>query len=238
MPGAVGAAEPAGLPALLDCLQLADSMFPSGLYTLSHGLETFAAQVTLDATTLERLLADHLRYGVAPTDGIALALAHRSAGTADLGLAERADARLSAVKLPREQREASARVGRALLGLSNELFDDPLLAAYLDRAREGAVPANHAVVLGLVLAGLKVPAHHAVATELYAVAAGFCAAAVRLGVADHRDVQRMLHRIKPLIADAAAESTAREVGDIGGCTPMIDIMAMRHEEAEVRLFMT
>lgn len=226
------------MSALLGCLQLADSLFPSGLYTLSHGLEAFAAETSVDPRTLEALLADYLRHGVAHTDGIALAIAHRAAASGDLETAERADLRLSAVKLPREQRDASTRVGRALLKLSSELFPSPHTAGYLTRVQQGTAPGNHAVVLGLVLAGLGVSAQQAVATELYAVAAGFAAAAVRLGLTDHRVVQAMLHRAKPMIAGAAEAAQGKQIRDIGGCTPMIDIMAMRHQRAEVRLFAT
>ncbi|MFI9599434.1 urease accessory protein UreF [Streptomyces sp. NPDC052043] len=230
--------EDDGRLAFLGCLQLADSLFPTGLYTLSYGLESFAAETSVDPLTLEALLIDHLRHGVAPTDGIALAIAHRAATTDDLEMAERADTRLSAVKLPREQREAATRVGRALLNVSSKLFGNPHLPAYLARVRQGATPGNQAVALGLVLAGLGVPVEHAVATELYTMAAGFGAAAVRLGVTDHLVAQTMLHRVKPLIAEEAAAAPGRDIGEIGGCTPMIDIMAMRHERADVRLFTT
>jgi urease accessory protein len=68
---------------LLAVLQLSDSAFPSGRYTLSHGLEAFAQAGLLDvpcsAATLEELLADCVRLGVAPSDGVARAArSHRT----------------------------------------------------------------------------------------------------------------------------------------------------------------
>lgn len=226
------------LAALLGCLQVGDSLFPTGRYTLSYGLETFAAHASLDLPTLEAFALDHICDGTAPSDGVALAVAHRAALTGDLDLAQRADARLSAVKLPREQREASIRAGRAILNLGSQLFDDPHLPAYLSRVRAQTAHGNQAVAMGLVLAGQGVPQAQAVATEMYAVAAGLAAAAVRLGVSDHRTVQLMLHRLKPSIARASVDACDKQVADIGGCTPWIDVMAMRHERAALRLFMT
>ena len=55
------------------------------------------------------LLSDCIRFGVAPSDGVALACAHRAAGPdglVDLELVTQADERLTAVKLAREAREA------------------------------------------------------------------------------------------------------------------------------------
>ena len=40
------------LAALLGCLQVGDSLFPTGRYTLSYGLETFAAATNQRAAVL------------------------------------------------------------------------------------------------------------------------------------------------------------------------------------------
>ena len=65
--------------ALLAVLQLSDSGFPSGRYTLSHGLEAFAHAGLLETPcppdALAALLGDCIRFGVGPSDGIALACA-------------------------------------------------------------------------------------------------------------------------------------------------------------------
>ena len=72
----------AGLRGLLAVLQLSDSAFPSGRYTLSHGLETFAQEGLLERpcppARLAALLGDCIRFGVGPSDGVALACAHRA----------------------------------------------------------------------------------------------------------------------------------------------------------------
>lgn len=224
--------------AFLGSLQLADSLFPSGRYTLSYGLETFAQAGQVRASTLEALLADYLRHGVGPTDGVALACAHRAAADGDLDVAARADARLSAVKLPREARETSLRIGRQLLLLAGQVFGGKALDAYGALVRGGDAPGNHAVALGLVMATLGIPRGRAVAGELYAFAASSVGACVRLAAIDHRVAQVVLHRLTPVIAEAASAARDKDVRDIAGCTPLIDIMAMRHEQAEVRLFMS
>ena len=223
---------------LLGTLQLLDSSFPSGLYTLSYGLEAFVAAGAVTDGTLTALLADYLRYGVGPADGVALACAHRAHGAGDPGLAAAADRRLTAVKLAREARETSTRTGRQLAGLTSQLFTDALLADYAARVQRGDVPGNHAVILGLALAAQGSGRVEAVAGELYAFCAGFAGAAVRLALIDHRRAQHLLHESKPVIVEVAHAMADKDVREIGGCLPLVDIMAAHHERAPVRLFMS
>jgi urease accessory protein len=229
-------------PGFLSVLQLSDSAFPSGRYTLSHGLEAFAQDGLLDApspaATLEALLADYVRFGVALSDGIALACSHRAVGpdgAVDQDLVVGADQRLTAVKLARETREASARTGRTLLATAM-LIAGARLTEYARLVDEGRVPGNHAVVLGVLDALLGVPRAEAVAAELYAFSAGWVAAAVRLGLTDPWSAQSILHRVAPVLAEAAERASVAKVADISACTPLPDVMSMRHEHAELRLF--
>jgi urease accessory protein len=222
---------------------LSDSAFPNGRYTLSYGLEAFAQSGMLTPSspwsTLARLLSDCLRFGVAPSDGIALACAHRATdpdGVVDLGLAVLADQRLTAVKLAREAREASVRTGRALLSTAISALGATELADFADLVHAGRSPGNHAIVLGLLSAGLGVPRLEAVAGELYGFSAGWAAAAVRLGLIDHRAAQALLHVVRPVTVDAALKAVDEDVMHISSCTPLVDVMAMRHEHAELRLF--
>jgi urease accessory protein len=228
--------------AFLAVLQLSDSGLPNGRYTLSQGLETYAHEGLLETSsrpdTLSALLADCVQFGVAPSDGIALACAHRAVaadGAVDVDLVVRTDRRLTAVKLARETREASTRSGRALLRAAPAVAG-VTMSGYVQLIDAGYVPGNHAVVLGLLGGVLGVPRLEAVAGELHAFAAGWVAAAVRLGLTDHLTAQLLLRRVRPVLAAAAEQAVAGDVDLISACTPLPDVMAMRHEQAGLRLF--
>jgi urease accessory protein len=231
------------LGSLLAVLQLSDSAFPSGRYTLSYGLESCvqSGHLTLpsDGSTLLALLRDSVRFGAAPSDGTALACAHRAAGAdgaVDLKLVSEVDAWLTAVKLPREVREASARTGRAVLATATAALGEAALHDYAERVKRGHSAGNHAVVVGVLSALMGVPCLDAVAGELYAFSSSWAAAAVRLGLVDHRGAQALLHQTHAVIACAALDVVDRDVPQIASFTPLLDVMAMRHEEAELRLF--
>jgi urease accessory protein len=228
-----------GLGSLLSLLQVSDSAFPSGRYTLSYGLETLVQSghlpVPSESSMLIALLGDSIRFGAAPSDGLALACAHRAAG-ADLELVSEVDERLTGVKLPREAREASTRTGRAVLATATAAVGGTALHDYAELVKRGHSPGNHAVVVGLLSAGLGVPRLEAVVGELYAFTSSWVAAAVRLGLVDHRGAQALLHRSRSVIADAALQAADRDVSQISSCTPLLDVLAMRHEESDLRLF--
>jgi urease accessory protein len=228
--------------ALLAVLQLSDSGFPNGRYTLSHGLEELAQEGLLETpsppATLVSLLADCIRFGVGPSDGVALACAHRAVdldGAIDLDLVVRTDRRLTAVKLTREGRDGSSRTGRALLAAAPALAG-VRLEGYTDLVEGEDTPGNHAVVLGLLDALLEVPVFDAVAAELSAFSTGWVAAAVRLGLTDHLTAQFVLQRVRPVLGETAQRAVAGDVEDIASYTPLLDAMSMRHECAELRMF--
>lgn len=222
----------------LSCLQLADTFFPSGLYTLSHGLETANQLGQVDAIMLATLLVNYLRASFGPTDGIALACAHRACEENHLSQALQADNRLTAVKLPRETRETSRRVGHQLLHIGRRVFGQPILDEYASCVESGAAPGNHAVVLGLIMATLGISRNKAILSELYAFATNFVSAGVRLTIIDYRTAQELLHQHRPVLVELAQLCCARGVQDIVSSAPWIDMMAMCHEQAEVRLFMS
>ena len=231
-----------GLAGLLAVLQLSDSAFPTGRYTLSHGLEAFAQNELVETPcapeALAELLGDGIRFAVAPSDGVALACAHRAVdadGSVDVDLVVRADRRLAAVKLAREAREASSRCGRALLAAAPAVAGVSA-SGYAELIDRGHVPGNHAIVLGLLDGLLGVPRLQAVAAELYAFCAGWAGAAVRLGLSDHLTAQLLLRWVRPVLAEAAERAATGDVAQISACAPLPEVMSMRHEQAELRLF--
>ncbi|MBC3841721.1 urease accessory protein [Streptacidiphilus sp. 4-A2] len=245
-------AEDRTLDALLVSLQLSDSAFPSGMYTLSHGLEGFVQARAVGQDTMPELLADLLRHSVGPADATALALAHRAVSAGDWDTLVEVDQRLYASKLNRELRQASARTGRqlldtAVLALPGAVRDDSdsdnssdsgegPVARYAALVAAKRSPGCQPVAVGVVHAANGVPAAQAVAADLFAFCSSFVGAALRLRLTDHRRAQTTLRGLAPVIREVTAAALRREAADLGGCAPMADVMSGRHERAEARMF--
>ena len=96
---------------LLSALQLADSFFPSGMFTQSHGLEAFVEHGGCDDARLEALLHSYVRASFGPCEALAARWAARAGSAGDLGLVVKFDARLEAAKLSAVGRAVSRRCG-------------------------------------------------------------------------------------------------------------------------------
>ncbi|MEU2021734.1 urease accessory UreF family protein [Streptomyces sp. NPDC016469] len=235
-PGPAATTAATGLGPLLVSLQLTDSAFPSGFYTLSHSLEGYAQAGAVDAESLPLLLADLLLHGVGPADATALALAHRATAAGDPEAVVRIDEHLFATKLGREMRQAATRTGRQLLDLGHEVFGRPEIGAYYDRVVRREAPGTQAVAAGIVYAATGVPVRQAVAADLFAFCVSFAGAALRLRLTDHRTAQTLLRGAAPVIETAVDAALRRELDDVGATVFASDVMSGRHERAEARLF--
>ncbi|MFT3855335.1 MAG: urease accessory UreF family protein [Ilumatobacteraceae bacterium] len=233
---------------LLVSLQLADSAFPIGMYTMSHGLEGFAQCGLLDgararragaqppAGAVDELLADVLVALAGPGDATALARAHEAATAGDWDGVVAVDHLLFASKLNAELRTASVRSGRQLIGLAVDLFDEPAVHEHATRIRARTTPGCQAVVSAVCHAAAGSSAAHAVTADLFAFANSFVGAALRLRLTDHRRAQVTLRRAAPLIETVALAALDRPLDDLGGFAPLADIASATHERAEARLF--
>jgi urease accessory protein len=222
---------------LLGLLRLADSALPVGGYTLSHGLESYAADGAIETPeALAELLRVYLVDLLGPADGVACGAAWTAAADGDLATLAAIDRRLHALKLAREGREAATRGGRRLLALAPAWGAPPLLARYRELVVAGESSGIYAVVFGLAGQQLGVAREATVLALLHASAVGLLAAAQRLTRLDHERAQALLHDLGPTLRRATTDALAGDWRWLSSNAPEIEIMAMRHERLFVRLF--
>ena len=219
---------------LIAALQLADSFFPSGMVTLSHGLEAFISLQPQKG--IAPLLQDYLRGKVAPLDLVAYVHAHRAAEAANLERLLDIDRQLTAALLPQEVRQGSARSGRAMLDTVTQLGDFPLLQDFAQTVKTGKGAGNAPVCLALLCVLWQVPLRAGGIVLLYTFTLSFLSAALRLGCLGHREVQRILLAVRPHFSVLVEEALERDLDEMGSFAPLADIRAMQHAYLPVRLF--
>lgn len=225
--------------ALIAALQLADSFFPSGTLTLSHGLEAFLSLQPESGKDIPHLLEDYLRHKVAPLDLVAYLHAYRAAETADLEQLHYIDRYLTASLLPQELRQGSARSGRALLETLRpleHLKNDALFQAFVAGVRTQHSEGNAPICLALVCLNWGVPRRAGGIVLLYTFMVSFLGAALRLGSIGHREAQRILLSLRPQLSSLLDMVWERELDEMGAFAPLADIRAMQHAYLPVRLF--
>jgi urease accessory protein len=233
--------------ATLAVLQLADSAFPSGAYTLSHGLETMIADGLLpDRSAIGRCLRAALVGRAGPGDLAALLIVHSASNGAndaapDTERIVAVDRRLVATKLAQEDRVGSMRVGRRIAVETARLLAPSAVVSWLIEAIEASqTPGTMPVAFGAAAAGFGISARQAALAAASSFATAFLAAAVRLGQIGHGDLQRLLREGRPAIVEAVDIATVAANAWDGGAfrpfAPGLDIAIARHETAVGRLF--
>ena len=221
--------------ALLALLQLNDSLFPSGAFTHSYGLEQLAREgIVRTPADVERFVAATLAGSLATADAVTALRAFIAARENDLEAVIAADRALLRTKLAAELRAAALSVGRRLLAETSAHVEAPLLTAYEARVRADRELGVHAAVFGAVCSSLGVEAEDVVPACLLGTATALLQASMRLLPVSHRDVQSILHRLRPRIA-ALAQSTVT-TSPPRSFAPLQDVASMRHARAEARLF--
>jgi urease accessory protein len=209
-------------------------MFPSGAFTQSHGLEALVADGLLEGPdALRRALEMSLLHRLATADLPALLAAH-SAGHAEVVAI---DHRLSAVKLAREEREASIRVGRRIAVEVLRLAPDdarlPMFIAAIDASR---MPGNASVAQGVAAAALGISAHDAALGACHSFATSMISAAMRLMRLGHGDAQAVLRLVQPVMVEAVTIASQVPWRKMRSSAFQLDIAVARHERAEARMF--
>lgn len=220
---------------LLRLLQISDSAFPTGSFSHSMSLEAFYAAGELrDADDLQRIVELQLST-LATSDCVAL----RASYGAGLDELFRMDRLLTATKVARELRQASASTGRrfllnvAALGAWGET-----LCAFTEAVRDGASPGNLAVGYGVAAPALGFGVEETTHAYLYANAASLVAAGQKLIPLGGSAAQRVLFGLGDRIEGAARISETVEVEDMHAFAPTVDARSMLHERQRTRLYIS
>lgn len=209
---------------------------------MSHGLEgLWQAKIISKRDTLE-VLQGLLLYSVAPADGAALVLAHASAAKADWQQVMKIDRYLYASKLNAEMRRASVRSGRQLATMIYKIMEDAPGFANIARWKElvdsKETPGCQPISTAIANQANGVNAEEAVAADLFAFAASYAGAALRMRLVSHETAQLLLRQVSPTIEEATFIACHTPMEEIGGFVPVADVASGKHEKAEARLFTT
>jgi urease accessory protein len=214
---------------LLRLMMLMSPSFPVGGFAYSSGLEQAVAErLVQDAGRLEDWLHAVMKQGPVWNDAVLLAQAHKlvSAGS---GIEELAD--LAAALAPSKER---------LLEQQN------LGAAFIDAVRVSglALPeglgesASYPVAVGAVCAAQKLACFDALAAYLHAFASNQIQCAIRLGLLGQNAGVALLAKLEETIIQIAERASNSTLDDLGSSAIMADIMTMRHEDLNSRIFRT
>jgi len=219
-------------------MQLSDSFFPTGMYTMSNGLETLFYQNKIrGAKHLQMLIESCIRMQIGVADCVALGNTIDAADKSDMNSIIEIDQTLYAMKLVKEIREASVRSGVQLLNCMNSFTANSLLNKYKQSIQSGRAAGIYPVAFGVVSSISGISKINAAQILLYSFSVSFVGAALRLGIIDHNEGQKIIHALKPTILEAS-RNVNEPMQAIWQFFPVLDIAQMMHERIENKMFVT
>ncbi len=221
----------------LALMQLADSFFPSGSFTLSYGLESLVQTGQLRSSEDVKLFLQLLlRNKIGTSDLVALIYAYRESLNNNLVGVRRVDNRLYAQTLIHKTRETQRKSGRALLMVANSTWQDEQLQILNQDVIKGKIHCLHPVIFAVVGRVAGLPEEETALAFLHNFVTGLLGAAIRLGVLGHIQAQQLLLNLAPEIETAWQTAKSINLESMHSCTPAIDLAQMQHQKLSRRLF--
>jgi urease accessory protein len=196
----------------LSLMQISDSFFPTGLYTMSNGLETlFSEKRITGMDELWELIQTNIVQQIGPSDCVALSNAYDSTSLNNV---------------------------EKIIMCDRSLFTNDALLSYHDAIKNSQTPGTHAVVSGVISNVLKIEKQKAILHFLYGFSVSMVGAALRLGIIEHLQSQKILHLLKPVIAETCDKYISKSLNDMWQFAPEYDVIQITHEQKFSKMFIT
>ena len=223
----------------ISILQLSDSFFPTGLYATSSGLEALSQEKKLASKDVSQFIGIYLRQVIGPLDCTGLGNAYESCKKSDVVSLFRTDEIIYHMKLVEETRTASIRSGNQLLKCAISFSKNKkMVKKYQKAISTGKATGVYPVSFGVVTASLDIPKKKAGLMFLYGFTVSVVGAALRLGILEHFEGQKIIHNLGPVMLQTVLENIDRPISSIWQFAPHIDILQMKHENMGSKMFIT
>ena len=222
-------------------IQTTDTLFPSGGYAHSYGLEEMVAlnQVT-SAKDLEEFLMQQILPSLETLELPYLRYSVEAVEKSDLKELVNLNEEISAWKLTREIRDAGKSQGAQLLRMILEIHQCPVSLEFNQLLKNRGDQCQQITATAILRNVQKAPLISSMIAWIYQAVSNFCSASVKLLRLGELTCQKIIHRCigRERVQGLLSKSLDVQRGKAGFFNPILDIASARHELAFSRLFIS
>ncbi len=218
-------------------LQLCGGTFPTGGFSQSYGLETYVANGKVqNIESFRSFLENYLMITIGTFEGPAFMESYDLAqGWEEDKLLELHEL-LDAMKLTKENKEASNRTGKSLLRVASQMLDDKVLIDFYEKY--GKKGLSGPIALGIVCGRLGVDKDLSLESYIFSTLNGLVQSGIKLIPLGNVEAQKLLHEMNGYINNIMETTKKTKIDEICNFCPAFDIASMQHEVLPTRLYMS
>ncbi|MGI9565990.1 MAG: urease accessory protein UreF [Nitrosopumilus sp.] len=224
----------------LGAIQLSDSFFPTGIFATSNGLEyLFTHKKICGMSDILEMVRTNIIQQIGSSDCVAIASVYDFAEKNNFEKLIEIDNMVFSTKLIKEIRDSSVRSGIQLIKCVSEFVtNDEILNQYqkqvLGKNCHGVFPVGFAICCN----ALKIKKEKCMIMLMYGFTVSVVGAALRLGMIQHFEGQKIIHSIKSVISKTVKENSNKSYLEMWQFAPQMDIFQMSHEKMDSKMFIT
>ena len=223
-------------------MQLSDSFFPSGMFSMSGGLESLVLHKKIQSwKDVQNFIKEQIEFQLVPSDCGVLSITIEGVKNSDLEKVVQIDNKYYSMKLVKENRNSSVRSGKQVFHCLKHMIENnenEFIKKFEKKIELKETPCTYPVALGITAVCLELPIQSVMRILLYSFCSSVVSAAIRLGVIQHLDAQKILKSLAEYVNNIVLNLTQKKTEDIWQLTPLTEIHQMKHEHNESRMFIT
>ena len=222
-------------------IQTTDTLFPSGGYAHSYGLEEMVALGKVQSKEdLEEFLIRQILPSLEKLELPYLGFCYEAVANRDYNELFVLNEEISAWKLTRELRDAGNSQGTQLLRMILEIHRCPVSKKFKQVLDESGDPCQQITATALLRNFQEVPLSSAMIAWIYQAVSNFCSASVKLLRLGEIACQKIIYNCinKERVRGILGGALEVKKEDAGFFNPMLDLASARHELAFSRLFIS
>ena len=226
---------------LAPLMQTTDTLFPSGGYAHSYGLEELVALGKIGSSeALEEFLIQEIMPALENLELPYLKFCSDAVKNREYEELMELNEEISAWKLTRELREAGKSQGTQMIRMIREIYACPVTAEFNRKLHERGAQCQQITATALLRNTQCVPLVSCMVAWIYQAISNFCSASVKLLRLGEVACQRIIHRLLETdgVQKAIAKSLKVKRENTGFFNPVLDLASARHELAFSRLFIS